>query len=230
MVKRKFTDEQERKICRQYFSEGKPSTIILGEKWGCGQVTIKNIIKRNGYKLRTRSEARKGKIPWNKKFTKEQEQKICAEYFSEEKPSTITVAKKWGCRNVAIAHIIKKNGYKLRTLNNLEAIQRSLKNGHGKKCHYNGEFFPSLQERDCYIKLKKLGFKIDHNFEGRFDFLVLANNKKVVVEFHPFDFNLTDKQYYLKRRELLDEYGHKDLKLIVIKDLKEIENKLGNLI
>jgi len=101
-----------------------------------------------------------------------------------------------------------------------EAIQRSLRNSHGKKCYYDNEFFPSLSEKDCYIKLKELGFKVKHNFLNRFDFLI---NDKIVVEFHSFDFKLTDKQYYTKRRKLLNEYGYKDLKLIVIKDLKEIE-------
>lgn len=112
-----------------------------------------------------------------------------------------------------------------------ERIHQSLKNSFGNTCCYNNEFFPSLQERDCYIKLRKLGFKVKHNFEGRFDFLVIKNNKKVVVEFHSYDRNgLTNKQYYNQRRKLLNEYEYKDLKLIVIKDLKEIENKLNNVL
>lgn len=107
-----------------------------------------------------------------------------------------------------------------------KAVQRALKNGFGNNCYYGNKFFPSLSERDCYIELKKLGFKIKHNFEGRFDFLV---NDKVVIEFHSYDRNgLTNKQYYVQRRKLLNEYGYKDLKLVVIKDLKEIENKLIN--
>lgn len=240
---KKFAKEQELQICKEYFSKEEPSTVILGKKRNCNQTVIRDVLIRNGYKLRTFSEARKGKIPWNKGiptseetkrkkriFTKEQELQICKEYFSKEKPSVAVLAKRWNCDGVSISNIIKRNGYKLRTLNTPEAIQQALRNGYGKKCYYNNEFFPSLLERDCYIKLKKNGYKVIHNFLNRFDFLVLVNNKKVVVEFHPFDFNLTDKQYYLKRRELLDEYGHKDLKLIVIKDLKEIENKLGNLI
>ena len=107
---------------------------------------------------------------------------------------------------------------------NLNCIQSSLKNGFGANCYYNNEFFPSLQEKDCYIKLRKLGFKVKHNFENRFDFLI---NDKIVLEYHPFDIKrLTDNLYYIQRRKILDEYGYKDLKLIVIKDLKEIENKL----
>ena len=346
-MKRKFTDDQELQICDEYFSEEKPSTVTLGKKLGCSHTLIGDAIIRNGYTLRARGETLKSKKPWNKGivypkeinrkariFTKEQEQQICNEYFSEEKPSTKTLAKRWNCSSLTIEHVIVRSGYKVRTKSeshkgkkvwndgltketnesvkqmsellkdrhptektkqkmskshegqipwnkdrkslqpawnkNLtketdervksisdhckgrkawnkniphsndvkekisrkastpKRIQQSLRNSHGKKCYYDNEFFPSLQERDCYIELIKFGFKVKHNFEKRFDFLVLINNKRVVVEFHPFDFKLTDKQYYTKRRKLLNEYGYKDLKLIVIKDLKEIENKLGN--
>lgn len=117
---------------------------------------------------------------------------------------------------------------KLRKIsNNSKAIQRALKNGYGNNCYYKGEFFPSLSEKDCYIRLMDKRYKIIHNFLHRFDFLVILPNKeKVVVEFHPYDFKLTNLQYYWKRRKLLNEYGYKDLKLVVIKDLKEIETKV----
>jgi hypothetical protein len=302
-----FTEFQEQQICNEYFSKEKPSTTILAKKWGCSYSTIGEIVRRNGYKLRTKSEimkdpkirekiskalqgenspmygthlsdASKKKIrdkkigiprseetkkkmsDTKKTFTKEKEQQICKEYFSEDKPSADTLSKKWNCSPCVIRDAIKRCGFSLRTKyevvqtkearkrksiqlqkimkdpkikekiskarNTPEAIQQSLKNGFGSKCYYDNEFFPSLSERDCYIELKKLGFKIDHNFRGRFDFLV---NDKIVVEFHSFDFKLTDEQYYLQRRKLLDEYGYKDLKLIVIKDLKEIENNLNNI-
>ncbi|MCK4359418.1 MAG: hypothetical protein KAW92_11895 [Candidatus Cloacimonetes bacterium] len=196
-------------------------------------------IANKGKKLGPQSEEHRKKIGEAVKiFTKKQELQICNEYFSEKKPNTYILAKRWGCVFSTIGFIIKRNGYKLRTKSEAfkiskakhtpEAIQRSLKNGHGTNCYYNNEFFPSLQERDCYIKLKKLGFKVKHNFEKRFDFLI---NDKIVLEYHPCNFGLdkrTAKQYYTKRRKLLNEYGYKDLKLVVIKDLKEIENKLGN--
>jgi len=191
-------------------------------------------IANKGKKLGPQTEEHRKKIGEAVKiFTKKQELQICNEYFSEEKPNTYDLAKRWNCAPITIAYIIRKNGYNLRTKSEaqkiskakciLKAIQQSLKNGHGNKCYYNNEFFPSNAERDCYIKLKKLGFQIEHNFLNRFDFLI---NNKVVVEFHPFDFKLTEEQYYTKRRKLLDEYGYKDLKLIVIKDLKEIESIL----
>lgn len=56
----KFTKEQELQICKEYFSKKKPSITDLGKKWDCGSTTIRDIIIRNGYKLRTRSEASKG--------------------------------------------------------------------------------------------------------------------------------------------------------------------------
>jgi Mor family transcriptional regulator len=296
-----FTKEQEHQICIEYFSEEKPSTIILSKKWNCSDETIRRIILRSGYKLRnygikfTKSQKQqicneyfskenlslrvlakmwgcdpetirniivnnglilKSMKEVKRKFSKKQENQICDEYFSEEKLSTIDLAWKWGCMHTTIMDIIKRNGYKLRTSyetlkdpkvrkklgkkikealsdpevrrkicernSSPEAIKQSLKNGFGINCYYDNEFFPSLQERDCYIELKKLGFKIEHNFENRFDFLV---NDKIVLEYHPYDLtNLTDKQYYMKRRKLLDDYGHENLKLIVIKNLKEIEN------
>lgn len=112
--------------------------------------------------------------------------------------------------------------------NHPEAIKIVIKNGFGQKCYYHHKFFPSLQERDCYIYLIRLGYKVIHNFLNRFDFLViLPNGEKVVVEFHPYDrHGLTNRQYYNQRRKLLDKYGYKDLKLVVIKNLKEIESIL----
>jgi len=110
-----------------------------------------------------------------------------------------------------------------------EMLERILKNGRGTKCYYNGEFFPSLQERDCYIWLNGLMVKIVHNFLGRFDFLI---NDSIVLEYHPYDVTkLTQEQYYNARRKLLDKLSCKDLKLIVMVSLKDkekikIENKI----
>lgn len=218
----KFSTKQEKQICKQYI-EDRLSTIVLAKKWNCNSETISNIIKRNGYTLRTCNI-----------FTKEQELEICKEYISNKNLSCDTLGKKWGCSLGTISNILKRNGYKSRSMcgtkSDPELILRALKNGHGKKCYYDNELFPSLAERDCYIGLKKLGFKIKHNFEGRFDFLI---NDKVVLEYHPCSYFLdkrTIEQYYKDRRKLLTAYGYKDLKLIVVEDIKEIENKLGNLI
>jgi len=213
-----FTKEQEVQIIKDYFSEEKPSILDLAKKNNCSNTAIRNVFIRNGRAPRTESEAHKGK---NKIFTKKEELQICKEYFLKENPSTDTLAEKWNCCAFTIGYIIRRNGHKVRS-----QISQALKNCHGTKCYYNNEFFPSLGERNCYIYLIELGYIVIHNFEGRFDFLVIKNNKKIVVEFHPFDFNLTDKQYYNQRRKLLNKYGYKNLKLVVIKDLNEIEHKL----
>lgn len=122
MSKRKFTDEEEKQICKEYLSKEMPSTVTLGKKWGCSDLTISCIIVRNGYILRTHGEARRGKDFLSKrKFIKEEELQICTEYFSKEKPSTTILAKKWGCTEPTIRNIIIRNGYKLRT--NSEALK-----------------------------------------------------------------------------------------------------------
>lgn len=191
---KRFTKNQEVQICNEYFSEKKPGIISLAEKQNCSYTAINNIINRNGYDLRTRREAAKGKH----------------RYWYGKHRSEVTKQK------------ISKSA------STPEAIQRTLRNGYGKKCYYNGEFFPSLGERDCYIIFIDLGYAVIHNFLDRFDFLlILSNKEKVVVEYHPYNFNLTNKQYYNQRRKLLNEYGYKDLKLIVIKELNEIKKIKG---
>jgi len=102
-----FTKEQEIEICNEYFSEEKPSTSTLAKRCGCNHITIRNIIRRNNYVLRT-----------HKKFTDEQEKQICNNYFSDEKSSIIVLAKKWDCSNIAIGNAIKRNGFSLRTRSN----------------------------------------------------------------------------------------------------------------
>jgi very-short-patch-repair endonuclease len=62
----KFSEEQELQICEEYFSEEKPSANILGKKYNCDPITIRNVIKKNGYKLRNRSECHIGQKAWNK--------------------------------------------------------------------------------------------------------------------------------------------------------------------
>jgi len=192
-----FRNVKEQQICKQYV-ENKLSTLELAKINRCTPQTIRNIIKRNGYDLRTQKELMKDPKVLNK-----------------------------------LSNLIKKawKDSKLRekmtkTNNTPEIIQKVLKNCHGKKCHYNNEFFPSLSERNCYIYLIKVGYKVIHNFLGRFDFLL---NNKIVLEYHPCSWWLEKrsfKQYYKDRRKLLNEYGYKNLKLVVIKNLKEIEDKL----
>jgi len=218
-----FTKKEEQQICKDYFSKEKPSADTLAEKYNCGNETIREIIIKNENILRPLSEA-------IRVFTKEQELQICKDYFSKEKPSAVKLAKPWNCSYSTIRNIVIRNKGALRSLKETQstpkAICKILKNGFGTKCYYHNKFFPSLGERDCYIIFIDLGYIVIHNFLGRFDFLVILQNKeKVVVEFHPYDITgLTNKQYYNQRRKLLNKYEYKNLKLVVIKNLKEIEH------
>jgi len=73
-----FSKEEEQQICNEYFSEEKPSTTILAKKWTCVPETIRKIIIRNNYKLRTHSEAISGKNHpfYNKPRSEETKKKI----------------------------------------------------------------------------------------------------------------------------------------------------------
>lgn len=108
-----FIKEQESQICNKYFSREKPSLAFLAKNYNCNPTTIRDIIIRNGYKLRTVSEAKKGK---NEIFTKEEKLQICKEYFSKEKPSTTVLAKKWNCSQATIRDVIIKNNFSLRNV------------------------------------------------------------------------------------------------------------------
>ena len=106
-MRKRFSKKQGLQICKEYFSKGKPGAYILAKKWNCSHSVIASAIRRNGYVLNSRGKALAI-------FTKEQEQQICKEYFSEEKPSTAVLAKKWNCHYTTIDNIIKRNGYKPR--------------------------------------------------------------------------------------------------------------------
>lgn len=46
------------------------------------------------------------------------------------------------------------------------------------------------------------------------------------MEYHPWDMDKTDEQYYQSRRKVLDDNGYKDNQLLVIKNLDEFKNML----
>ena len=56
-ARRIFTGDQEQQICDEYFSEEKPSIIVLGKKWGCNAEVVRRIILEKGCKLRSYKEA-----------------------------------------------------------------------------------------------------------------------------------------------------------------------------
>lgn len=57
---RKFTDIQEKEICKQYIEE-EISTVALSKMWKCDPSTITFILRKRGYRVRSLSEAQKGK-------------------------------------------------------------------------------------------------------------------------------------------------------------------------
>lgn len=57
---KRFTKIQEQQFCDEYNSNERPSCRDLAKKHNCSAGTISNVIKRNGYKLRTNSESHKG--------------------------------------------------------------------------------------------------------------------------------------------------------------------------
>lgn len=60
----RFSPDQEREICRIYF-EDRLSSIKLAEQFQCSFSTIRRLIKRNGFKLRSIGEVTKGKFNGN---------------------------------------------------------------------------------------------------------------------------------------------------------------------
>jgi hypothetical protein len=94
-----FTKEQELEICSGYFSEDKPNTYILAKRWDCSSSFVRTIIRRNGYKLRTPSEALKGRKVHNKGLTYEEEYGI---EKAKEMKELVSVKTKEGMDNIEV--------------------------------------------------------------------------------------------------------------------------------
>lgn len=82
MSQRFFTDNQEIEICNLYFKD-KLSTNKLAEQFQCHHSTIEFLIERNGYKLRSLSEAGKGALNPNWKGGR----RICRGYVLIKTPN-----------------------------------------------------------------------------------------------------------------------------------------------
>ena len=57
MPKKKFTAEMEAIVCSRYLAG--ENTIQLGDAFGVAHTTIGGILKRNGVKMRSKSEAKR---------------------------------------------------------------------------------------------------------------------------------------------------------------------------
>lgn len=119
--------------------------------------------------------------------------------------------------------VVSRETRKKQSKRALEHLQLSFQNGRGVSCFSDdGVLHASLQERDCYDWVRK-ELKLKIRKFGRFDFII---NDSVVLEYHPCNWYMEPrgrKQYYKDRRSLLDNMGHKDLKLVVTTGLDNKE-------
>ena len=107
--------EQEKEVCRRY-KEGE-STVELAKSFEVMHSgTISSILKRNGVKLRTNSEAQKLRAQNNRcplRTDKKTEEEVCRRYKRNKLPQELS--KDFGLSAVTIRSILKRNGVKIRT-------------------------------------------------------------------------------------------------------------------
>lgn len=108
-LKRRFTDEQELEICRQYI-EDKKSTYILGQQLDCQRTLIADILKRRN--ITQRQSNYRGHSNGKNLFTKEQELEIC-ELYNSGKVSRNELSKQFNCGRTTIRDILLRNNIKL---------------------------------------------------------------------------------------------------------------------
>jgi superfamily II DNA or RNA helicase/transposase-like protein len=101
-----LTKEQQAEVCERYISG--QNTMQLAKLYGCRNPNIGRILKRNGIKMRSRSEAQGG-------LTKEQEAEVIRLYV-EERRNTVQIGELYGVANVTIGDTLKRNGIKMRSL------------------------------------------------------------------------------------------------------------------
>jgi hypothetical protein len=99
---------------------------------------------------------------------------------------------------------------------------------------FNGVPFDSKMERECAIKLLKMGF-LKHLIEGvtchktvgskEFDFFNKIFNKEIFIEYHPYDRKFSLQEYYKNRKKILNENGYENSLFFVIASLKEYHLK-----
>jgi hypothetical protein len=114
----------------------------------------------------------------------------------------------------------------------LMSIESQRKN---KPYYWQGVPFMSGSERECakLLLTKPIdGINCNVKINGHLiDFYPQDDDKMFqgkLVEFHPlcglWDGDLTYEEYYKNRRKIIDNSDHKDIELIVVKNLEEIKN------
>ena len=146
----------EQEICRRYLAG--ENTVQLGNAFGVDNATIGNILKRNGVKVRSKSESHGG-------LDAAAEPEVCRRYLAGE--NTYQLGNAFGVDNATIGYILKRNGVKVRSTGEAqraldaaaeqEAISRYLA---GENTVQLGNAFGVAQATICKI-LKR------HNVEAR---------------------------------------------------------------
>lgn len=113
---------------------------------------------------------------------------------------------------------LQSKGGKIGGVNAQKTIRKNYRN-----LFFKGQYYDSKLEMDisiCFQKqfnyIPKEG-KTLHIRIGRFEYDYLLKKLKLFIEYHAWDRKYTFKEYYDRRRKVLNQNGYKNYKLIVIK-------------
>ena len=104
---------------------------------------------------------------------------------------------------------------------------------------FEGKKFLSKQELECYKILRQI-FLVDdilvNMFIGQKSIDFFIKSLSLFIEYHPLTLtggwivlDETKEEYYQRRRQVLDENGYNKSKLLVFKNLKEVEEWIESL-
>lgn len=102
MSARRFTDEQEKEICRLYEADEKLSQVQLGKQFYVSSYAIGQILKRHQVAIKRTAH--------NRVFTEEQEQRFCKNYLENKNLTVNEVAASYGISNRCVRDILRRNG------------------------------------------------------------------------------------------------------------------------
>lgn len=100
--RRKFNDEQEIEICRDY--DGGMSLLQVSKKWGCSDSGLQKLLRRHGVKMHVR-----GAAVSRRAISPEQEKDVIGMYV-DQRLSAEKIAEIYGCSCVAIRSVFRRNG------------------------------------------------------------------------------------------------------------------------
>lgn len=98
---------------------------------------------------------------------------------------------------------------------------------HKPYLYWNTRFDSNAEAEMCkLLKLRPIEGKNVHVSVGSNEFDFKIND--TFIEYHPWDFNKTPKQYYNYRRRILNSNGYENNKLIVIRNLQNVAQLIQN--